>query len=56
MAALLAASQWRRKLRQQQMGTALQVEGVEKSAAAVVRIDTRRPGDTHALDRVAMAA
>ena len=48
MAALLAASQWRRKRRLQQQGGAA-------SAAVVVRIDARR-GESHALDRIAMAA
>ena len=49
MAALLAASQWRRKRRLQEEGAALE------SAAVVVRIDARRAG-AHALDRAAVAA
>ncbi len=50
MTALLVASQWRRKLRQQQAG-----EAVATTSATVVRIDLRK-GEGHALDRVAMAA
>ena len=51
MAALLAASQWRRKRRQQQAGA----PPLPDQTAVVVRIDARR-GESHALDRIAMAA
>ncbi|MET0540884.1 MAG: translesion DNA synthesis-associated protein ImuA [Variovorax sp.] len=51
MAALLAASQWRRKARLQQQGIALPAA----SGGTVVRLDLRRK-DAHALDRTAVAA
>ncbi|MGJ7509044.1 translesion DNA synthesis-associated protein ImuA [Variovorax sp. GT1P44] len=53
MAALLAASQLRRKLRRQQEGVLH--ESDSESAATVVRIDLHQ-GKRHALDRVALAA
>lgn len=53
LAALLAASQLRRKARLQQQGVAI---GSIESGATVVRLDTRRKEATHALDRTAVAA
>ena len=51
LAAVLAASQWRRQARRQQQGVAV---SPVNAGATVVRLDTRRKEAPHALDRTAM--
>jgi protein ImuA len=55
MAALLAASQLRRKLRRQQEGVPHEIDSETTATATVVRIDLHQ-GKRHALDRTALAA